>query len=107
MEAEKGGAKLEELSTIIQMLAEAEGCIALGDSTFWNLYTDEVVDFGKGKFVETEGEDVLYIVHVAQITADSPACKRTVELSTSVSFVKVFFYMCFIVGCKLKKLSFI
>jgi hypothetical protein len=95
VEAERGGAKLEELSTVIQMLAEAEGCIAKGDSPYFNVFTDEVVDFGKGKFVEIDGEEVLYIVHVSQITADSPASKRSVDLSTSTSFVKVFFKLCF------------
>jgi hypothetical protein len=86
-ELERGGAQLKELSTIVHMLATAYGCIEKGDSYYWNLVTEDVKKLEKGVFINVDGEEVLFIVNVGLITADSPAIKRLVEMSISTGFV--------------------
>jgi hypothetical protein len=86
-ELERGGAQLKELSTIVNMLATAAGCHEKGDSYYWNFLTEDIKKMEKGVFLNVDGEEVLFIVGVGLITADSPAIKRLVEMSTSTGFV--------------------
>ena len=89
VEAELGGAKLDELSSIILMLANAKGCAEKGDSVYWDLFTKEVQQLKKGVVVEVDGEKYFFVVNVGLITADSPAIKRLMELSPSINWVPV------------------
>ncbi len=91
VEAELGPAKLDELSSIILMLARAKGCAEKGDSYYWNLFTDELENLNKGVVLDVNGEKIFYVLQVGLITADSPAIKRLVDLSTSINWVEVIY----------------